>query len=177
MLLEDNFIYIVPIEKKNKYLLEISKENVLKNIKIYTLEEVVDKYGKYNEKAIVYLMQKYNYKYNNAKELLKNIRYVNEKKYGIKKLDFLVNLKEELKDYFEKDVSFIDYLKKQKIIVKNYNTIDNYSKRILEELNAKIEIETYNNYEHTVYGFDNIFDEINFVSSKIRELLCQQRSI
>ena len=53
MELINDTIYIVPNSIKNKLLLELSKEKELKNIKFYSLKELIDKLTfSYDEKTI-----------------------------------------------------------------------------------------------------------------------------
>ena len=171
MALINNSIYIIPNNIKRDLLLEYSKEKTINNIKYYSLEEVINKFGYYEEKSLVFLMEKYNYKYNNAKIILSNLRYIDNKKYNNKKLDKLVKIKEDLKDYYIEDEYFLDYIKDKYVLVLGYDYIDNYSKKILDKINANIEQKEDKDYKHIVYGFNTMFEEISFVASKIRELL------
>ena len=171
MALINNSIYIIPNSKKMDLLLDLSKENTLNNIKYYSLEEVVNKFGSYDEKSLPFLMEKYGYKYNNAKKIISNLKYIENKKYNNKKLDNLVKIKEELKDYYQEDEYFLDYIKDKYVLVTGYDYIDNYSKKILDKINANIEYKEIKDYKHIVYGFNTIFEEVSFVASKIRELL------
>ena len=171
MALINSSIYIIPNSKKMDLLLDLSKENTLNNIKYYSLEEVVNKFGSYDEKSLPFLMEKYGYKYNNAKKIISNLKYIENKKYNNKKLDNLVKIKEELKDYYQEDEYFLDYIKDKYVLVTGYDYIDNYSKKILDKINANIEYKEINDYKHIVYGFNTIFEEVSFVASKIRELL------
>ena len=81
----------------NSYVKElILKENKLIPIKFMNPHEFISKYYfTYDENAIIYVMDKYNIKYDIAKEYIDNLYYVENKKYEIAKLDFLVNLKSE----------------------------------------------------------------------------------
>ena len=171
MALINNSIYIIPNNIKRDLLLEYSKEKTINNIKYYSLEEVINKFGYYEEKSLVFLMEKNNYKYNNAKIILSNLRYIDNKKYNNKKLDKLVKIKEDLKDYYIEDEYFLDYIKDKYVLVLGYDYIDNYSKKILDKINANIEQKEDKDYKHIVYGFNTMFEEISFVASKIRELL------
>ena len=84
MIFKNNSIYIVPNNLKKKILLELSKENEIKNIKFFSLKEFIDNLTfKYDEKSIYYLMKNYNYKYKNAIVILDNLKYVENKEYNV----------------------------------------------------------------------------------------------
>ena len=67
----------------------ILKQKKLYTIKIYTLNEFIHLYCfDYDYRAILYISDKYNLKYDIAKMYLDNLYYVDDVKYGIKKLSF-----------------------------------------------------------------------------------------
>ncbi|MBQ3475573.1 MAG: PD-(D/E)XK nuclease family protein [Bacilli bacterium] len=171
MTIHDNSIYIVPNNIKIDLLLDLSKEKKLKNIKFFSLEEIVNSYSSYDEEALYYLMKKYGYKYKNAKIILNNIRYVEDKEYDNEKINNLVKIKNELKDYHVFDKELFDVLKKNNVYVYGYDYIDSYSKRILDMISAKIIEKEKSDYKHTIYGFDTMFDEVSFIASKVRDLI------
>jgi len=77
--------------------LKILKRNKLVNIKVMNMQQFISKYYfDYDEETILYIMNKYNVKYEIALIYLKNLYYIENKKYDVKKLDFLVELKNEL---------------------------------------------------------------------------------
>ena len=84
MNLEDNSIYVVPYSKKIDLLLDLSNEKELKNIKFYTIDEFRKLYTfSYDGRAIYYLMEKYDYKYSVAKEVLDSLIYIKDSNYKI----------------------------------------------------------------------------------------------
>lgn len=172
MIFKNNSIYIVPNNLKKKILLELSKENEIKNIKFFSLKEFIDNLTfKYDEKSIYYLMKNYNYKYKNAIVILDNLKYVENKEYNVEKLDNLVKIKNELSDYLIYNDYFKEYVKDKQIYIMGYSFIDKFDLNLIKDLNYKIIDESNNNYEHNIYEFENIFDEVIYVSSKIRELI------
>ena len=172
MVLENNSIYIVPNNIRKNLLLDLSKEKELKNIKFLSLNEFISNLTfSYDEKSIYYLMKNYNYKYNNALVILNNLYFVEDKKYYNKKLDNLVKIKKELEPYFIYNNYFKEYLKNKKIYIYGYDYIDKFDLNLLKNYNYKIINKEERNYNHDVYEFNNIFDEVVFVSSKIRELI------
>ena len=68
---------------------------ILKPIKIMNIHEFMSKYlFSYDEEAILYVMDKYNVKYDIAHEYINNLYYVNSEIYNNSKLDFLVNFRD-----------------------------------------------------------------------------------
>lgn len=178
MIYKSNTIYIVPNDLKKKILLELSKENEIKNIKFFSLKEFIDNLTfKYDEQSIYYLMKNYNYKYKNALIILDNIRYIEDKEYDDDKLNNLVKIKKELKDYLIYNEYFKEYVKDKEIYIMGYSFIDKFDLNLLKDLNYKILNEENISYEHTIYEFDNILDEVIYVSTKIRELISNGISI
>ena len=98
----------------------ILKRNKLINIKVMDMNEFISKYCfEYDENAILYLMNKYNIKYEIALMYIKNIYYVENKYYGVKKLDFLVKIKKELDEnkLLKYNCYFQKYIKNVSIII------------------------------------------------------------
>ena len=178
MVLENNNIYIVPDNLKKELLLDISKKKILVNIKFYSLKEFISNLTfKYDEKSIYYLMEKYNYKYDNAKIILDNLYYVEDKKYSNEKIDKLVNIKKEIKNLLIYNPVFKEYIKDKKIYIYGYHFIDKFDLRLLSEFDYEIINKKEEDNKHNVYAFNNIFDEVVFVSNKIRELIDKGISI
>ena len=99
---------------------EILKRNKLINIKVMNMNEFISKYCfEYDENAILYLMNKYSVKYEIALMYIKNLYYIENKKYGVKKLDFLVNIKRELDEnkLLKYNFHFQKFIKKVSLII------------------------------------------------------------
>lgn len=172
MTYKDNTIYIVPNDIKKDILLDLSNEKELKNIKFFSLRELINNLTfSYDEKAIYYLMKKYNYKYENAKVILDNLYYVQDKKYNDKKLDDLVKVKNEMNDLLIYNDYFKDYIKDKKIVIYGYDYINKYDLNLLKGLDYEIVKKEVKDYKHDIYEFDNIFDEVLFVGNKIKDLI------
>ena len=173
--IEEDTVLIVPNILKTKILEFIDSLDKLISVKIYSLEEVKQHlYFSYDEKAIIYLMDKYNYKYEVSKTLIDNIYYVEDRVYSSNKLNELLKIKKELDELslLKKDHLFFGYLNNKKIIVYGYDYIDKFNKRMLSSFNNVKFIDVVpNDKEITIYENNTIFDEINFVFSKISSLI------
>ena len=157
MTIYDNSIYIVPNNIKIDLLLDLSKEKKLKNIKFFSLEEIVNSYSSYDEEALYYLMKKYGYKYKNAKIILNNIRYVEDKEYDNEKINNLVRLKNELKEYHMFDEELFNVLKRDleseiKTVIENSKLYAN--SRMFELLGTDA-------YSYHGYGYLEDLESIN----------------
>ena len=172
MVLEESKIYIVPDNIKEELLLELSNKKMIVNIKFFSLKEFINNLTfKYDEKAIYYLMKNYNYKYDNAKTILDNLYYVEDKEYNNKKLDNLVKIKNDINDLLIYNPVFKEYIKDKKIYIYGYHFIDKYDLNLLKDFDYEIINKKEDNYEHDIYAFNNILDEVIFVSNKVRELI------
>lgn len=170
------------IDKINEETLIIcqkeQKENIIfnkkfKNIKTMSFEEFIKKFMfDYDERAIIYIMNKYNVKYEIALKYLKNIYYIKDKEYNIKKLDYLRKIKLELdeKNLLIYNKQFKEYIKKIKIIFYDIE-IEKYFLEMLKDINYEIISPEYKEYEHKIIEFNTIEEEIEFVAYKISELI------
>jgi len=141
---------------KKSILRYINDNKILVNLKFYTLEQFKNKYfGTYNEKAVYYLMKKYNYKYDIAKMYLDNFNYIDSLKIDLLENNLIVKEKMNI----------------SRIIVIGYSKIDNYIKKEIEKYDHIYDESNEENYLHSVYEFSTILDEVNFVILKITELL------
>lgn len=173
---KDNLVLIIPSNIKNSLIERVRKENKLLDITFITKNEFIKKVTfDYDNRAIYYLMNKYNIKYEVAKVYLDNIYYIEDKEYKSSKLNYLVKIKKELID---NDLLIIDnyyskYLESKNICVYGFDYIDKYFKNILERFNnVEIINKEYKNYEiNTIYELSDIEEEIEYVANKICELL------
>jgi len=158
----------------NNYKMQIL-ENIKKliNIKFMSMEEFIKSYYfDYDEKTILYLIKKYNVKYEITLEYLNNLIYIEDKKYNKDKLDFLVNLKKELIDnnLLIFNNRFKNYISDKDIIIYNYS-LSKFEKYLLRDINYKVIEKKIENYKPTIYEFDDIEEEIEYVARKISELI------
>lgn len=173
-------IIITTKNNKNILLEEINKMNKLLDIKIITTEELKNKYlFSYNEQTILYLMNKYNLKYKVALIYLENIYYIENKKYNSNKLNFLVQIKQELinNNLLIFDNNYKEYLNNKNIIIYK-KTLNKLEQTILSQLqNVTIIEEEPKSYEHNIYKFTTLEEEVEFVAKKISELINNNISI
>ena len=165
---------IICNNNQKESLLKENKE--LNNNKYYTLSEFIKNlYFDYDYKAILYIIKKYNVKYDIAKEYLDNLIYVEDKKYNIEKLDFLVNLKKELID--NNLLIFNPYFKKNLDDIVIYDNLTKFDKYLLKDLDYSVKEIGNNNYKPTIYEFNDIEDEVTFVAKEISKLISNGVSI
>ena len=149
--LMNNDLIITSRYKKISILKSLNKEKKLLNLKFKTKDELIKLLlGTYDEKAIYYLIKKYNYKFLVAKTILENFNY--DEKLNQELIDNNLIIKENI-NYNRVvvigevlDPFILDLLKDKEIIY----------------LNDEI-----NNYDHPVYEFDTIEEEVNFVCIEI----------
>ena len=174
---KENILMIIPNNEKMKLLSNLEKENSLHNIKFMTKEEFLSNYYfKSNEKTLFYLLNKYKFNLDVAKVYLKNLYVIDEnKEYSSSKLNFLKDLKIELKEnnLLEENPFFKDYIKDKKIVVNNYYDLDKYEEELF---NHKVEIPKY---ELNIKVVENstMEEEVNDVCLNIINLLKQGVSL
>lgn len=167
-------ILIVKSDIKNKIIEKLSNEGLL-NTKVLSLEEVRDKYYfTYNERAIYYLIKKYNYQIDVAKMYLSNMKLVKEEDYDNNKIRKIIELKNELKEnnlliYNE---GFKNYLKNKNIIIYNCYNLSKNDNILIDELKKENNVTIYNDelneYNHRIiYEADTLEEEVCFVASDI----------
>lgn len=171
--LTDNILMICPNSEKMKILNSLNSDNKLHDIKFMTKEEFKNNYYfKTNEQTLYYILNKYHYNLDVAKVYLKNLYVIDESKtYKSPKLNFLKNLKIELKDHnlLEENKTFRNYIKTKNIVVKNYYDLDKYEE---EMLNTKVEVQD-STLNIPVVECQTLEEEVNDVCLKILDLLKQ----
>jgi len=168
-------ILIIPNVLKSKVLKYIDTLDRLVNIKIYSLDEFKKHVCfDYNEDAILYLMDKYNYRYEVSKTLIDNMYFIEDKKYDNDKLNELKNLKDELDkaSLLKKDPLFLSYASSKNIIVYGYDVVDSFNRKILSNFdNVSVIDDKHSDKEFEVFECNTIFDEVNFVFDKVSNML------
>jgi len=154
------------------------KKNILlykkmKNIKIMTLPEFISKICfEYDEETILYVMNKYNIKYSVANTYIKNLYYIENKKYNIKKLDFLVELKNDLdnRNLLKYNCAFKKYVQSISVIVYGIR-LTKFELNLLKDIPYKYISKEYKKYDHDIFCFQAMEEEIEYVAFQICSLL------
>lgn len=155
----------------------LQDSNTLINRKFMTMKELINSYYfSYDDETIFYLMDKYKYKYNIACVYLDNLIYIEDKIYNSNKLNFLVKLKKELDDnkLLIYDNYFKEYIKNKDIIIYGdyFNKIEsNLINELKNITNVEIIKNEYKEYNHVVYEFNSMDEEVDYVAYKICELI------
>lgn len=176
--LKDDLLIITPNKRKEVILKQLyhSKKNY--NLKFMTLDELKRNFlFDYDLNAIFYLMEKYHYKVDVCKVYLKNMYYLEDKKYSSLKLNELLNLKNELLEnkLLKKNPVFLEYLKQKEVLVFGYS-LDKFDRNLLSKIENMtkvtiVEDEVQEEKELTIYALDTMEKEVDFVATKILELI------
>ena len=163
----DNSIVICSNTMKKKIL----SQNILLNVKIMSMNEFLKKMTfDYNDEAIFLVMQRENVNYSLAKMYLDNIYYVDCNDYDSFKLKKLLEIKKYVYDKLIFDNLFKEYVQNKRIVVINHN-LSKYEKRVFGDLNYQEIDLRCNSYDHKVYVFRYLEDEVKYVGNKICELI------
>ena len=171
-------LVIVPASLKKSFLRKISN-NRLKNIKVMTTKELRQKfYFSYDEKAIYYLMKKYNYQIDVAKMYLSKCYEVDLDDDNNTKIKKIIDLKKELKENNLLTFSphFIEYLKTKTVIFYECRFLDKLDKKLLDDVSlickTKYINEEKKQYSHEcIYQFDTIEEEVTYIANDICHLI------
>ncbi len=171
--LEENSIIICPPNVKEELIKEINLVNPLLHYKIFNKNEVIENLTfSYGYDAVLYLHKKYNYSFENAEEIIKNLTTV--PKYN-DKFALIENIYNDLKE--QKLLSYNYYFKNifnnKKVYIYGYSNNDLELKKILNKFNVKFEfIKAENrNFKHDVYEFETIDEEVNNLFNNIFSLI------
>lgn len=168
---DKDLLIVCPNAEKVKILDHISQDKTLYNIKFMTKEEYKHNYYfSYDEKALHYLLTKYDYNLDVAKAYLKNLYVIDTNKiYQSPKLNFLKDLKKELneKGLLIYNPLFKEYIKNKQLFVKNYYDLEKYEE---EMLNTKVEIPPVK-LNKEVTECQTLEEEVNTVCLRIISLL------
>lgn len=168
----NNKILIIPNNIKTKVVKYINNLPKLSNVKILTDQEFITNLTiDYNEKATIYLMNNKNLSYQNAKEILKNIKYATNDNNESSKLQELTNIKNELleKNLLITNNRFLPFIKDKEIIFYGFDYINKFIKKLITDNNLKVNIieKEYQNINPKVYLFDNVSSEIEYIAEDI----------
>lgn len=171
-------LIICESDNKKKILNKINECKKLIPVNFISLKELYNLYYfNYDEKALYYLINKYNFKYDVAKTYLDNLIYIENTEFRSDKLNDLKNIKKELEsnDIIKKNENFIHDINNKNIIFYGYDYIDKFTLKLIDSIkkitNIKIIEKQYDDYKHKAYEFAHIEDEVDFVASKICSLI------
>lgn len=157
----------------DSYKKQVITTNYLHNIKIMTFNEFIKKfYYDYDESTILYTMNKLNVKYDVATVYLKNLYYIKEDSYPVKKLQILQELKQELitQNKLIYNDLFKNYLKNIKIIFYDLD-LEEVFLTDFQELDYQIITPKLYDYDHKVIEFATMEEEISYVAYQISNLI------
>lgn len=154
-----------------------NNSNKLNDIKFMSKRDFIRKfYFDYDKKTIYELCRKYNITYSIAHIYLDNLYYIENKEYGIDKLDKLVEIREYLDSnnllYYDK--LFREYLKNNEVVFDSCD-LDKFDKIMIKELESitkvSVKDKEYNEYSAKILEFNTIDEEVEYVCIKICELI------
>lgn len=176
--IEENSILIIPASLRNKVLKYFNDEEIFNNVKIITFNDL--KKGlmfDYTNETINYVMSNYNTSYQVSKEYINSLYYLDDSIEN-EKFVFLTKLKNDLDDnsLLIYDNLYENFLEsKNKLYVFGFNFIESFNRHLLDIASKYIDIEylekNEENFEHTVYGFRSMDEEVQFVAENIAKLL------
>lgn len=157
---------------KIELLKKINIEKKFNNNKFLTFKELKKKlFFDYDDRALEYIINKYNVNINIAKIYLDNLYFLKE--IDDEKVIFLNNLKKELdeQNLLIYDDKFRKYMLNQKVTVYGKDVLTKEERLILDGIDYKLESGEKNNYKPCVYEASDIREEVEYVVIEIKKLL------
>lgn len=167
--------FIICNTETKKYILSNTRD--IKNYMFLSFEELKEKLSfSVDSRAILKLMQKYNFSYSLAKEYINALKKIEDKHYGNVKLDSVVSVYRFLlkEDLIKKDELFLHKLKQFPVTFVNPTRLKEYYslKTLVEKYTSVYEYSpTSSNSRAIVYEFKTIEDEALFIFNNIKKLL------
>ena len=173
-----NLLIVCPNSVRMRVLEYLTEHKMLCNVKFITKQELFDKLTfKISDDALYYIMNKYHYKISISRMYLENIKYALDKLVGVRKLDKLYDLKQELdkQDLLIYDNYIVEDLKNSKVIFLGYDYYDKFDMSCIELVKKYTEVSFETKKTHDkdidVYQFDTAFNEIEFVANEISKAI------
>ena len=173
-LTKDNILMICPNSYKEKLLETFNNEKRIIDINFETLEEYrKNYYFDYNVNAIKYLIDNKGISPENAKEILENIIYIEDKKYENEKLNKLVEYKNELdkKELLIYNPVFKKDLFNKNVIVTGYGKLSKQDERIIKGKTIEIRDFSKQTKKYEISEFDTLEEEVEYLYNSISDLL------
>ena len=173
-IIKDNSIIICPNSIKSSLLKELAKNNSTAYIKFLEKNELFrGLYFDYDYDALYYLHKKYNFNYSNAQEILDVLR--GPLKECSDKTRQLLEIYKDLKSnsLLKFNPLFKELFKDKTIYIFGYSSKDLELLKALDNLDLKYEFlkDNKKNYQHTVYEFKNIDEEVLYLFNSIASLI------
>ena len=178
--LEDNLVMICPNTKKELLVKEISQKFPNKHIKFLSKQDILNNvYFKYDYDSLLFLSDNYAYSYANGIEILDNLHSI---KNGLGKLELLNEIYTKLlqNNLLKTNTLFPHLFVNKKTYIYGYSEHDLELKNALDLLGvsyAYLTDESLEIYQHDVYKYNLITDEVKALFINIMELLNQGVSL
>lgn len=165
-------IIITNESNKLKLLNKLNNNKIFNNNKFITFKELKKKlFFDYDDRALEYIMTKYNVNINIAKIYLDNMYFLKE--IDNDKVIFLNKLKKELDEnkLLIYNPLFKKYILNQDITIYGKDMLTKEEKLILNNLNYKIEYNPTYGFKPYVYEATSIKEELEYICIEIKKLL------
>ena len=167
----DHVLMLSPSAYKNRILKSLSSQKKISDIKFMDLNE----YRRnlcfdYDIRAIKYLKDKYGLSADNAKEIMSNLYYVEDKDYQNEKLNKLVEYRNELdkKGLLKYNRLFKNFLSDKKVIVAGYGELNKADRSLID---GEVIPFDEKDRSYTISVFETIEDEVEYLYNSIFDLL------
>lgn len=167
----DNTLIICPDSFKKTILKSLSEDKKLYNVKFMSIDEYRRNwFFDYDLKSVKYLVDKYGFSINNAKEIINNLYYVDDKDYEDDKLNGLVRYKKELEEngLLIYNPLFIKQIENRKVIVLGYGRLSKEDKRVINGEVIEYELKEK---DYEIYRFEDIEEEIDYLYRSVADLI------
>lgn len=172
----DNTLIVCPDSFKKTILRQLSADKKLYDVKFMDLNEYKRNwFFDYDTKTIKYLCDKYGFSINNAKEIIDNLYYLEDRKYESDKLNHLLSYKKELDD--NNLLIYNNLFKKQiadrKIIVVGYGKLNKEDRNIIAGDVIEYELK---DKKYSVDFFEDIEEEVEYLYNSIFDLIYEKNT-
>ena len=167
----DHSLIICTDSYKKAILDEFYRMKRICDVKFINKAEYLKKYCfDHDISALKYLKDEYGLSISNAREIMENLRFVEDKEYHNEKLDLLVKYKRELdeKGLLIYDPLFRNALKERKLIVSGYGELLKEEERLFE---GEIMPFAYEEKKYRIAHFNDIEEEVAYLYDGIDDLL------
>ncbi len=174
----DNALVIAPNSIKDYFF--TNQKNISQTKFLNRRELIENIYPKVSLEAVVELHNHFHLSYQYAKAVCDNIQYIDDRHYGLPKLDELSSYFVYLKNrnLISFDELFIEYLKTKHLFIFESEIDESMITRLLQ-FGIKCEVVHYGNVSKikSVLTFDDIYEEIHYISNEIAELIAKKVDI